>query len=207
MRPINLYFTADGKTALRYWTQGGAVVERVVSHPAALVTLPPDATAEVSPQVLDTPEALLFAAFRGMPLAPEKAWRLAEEGFSPTMRATFEAFLRMLRLPPEARWCVRGEPGWFLQFGLREDDGRYTMGAFVLPCGKPAVLTFRAEDLIRDLPPAQPFATMDITSVADGLAEQVDRAMAWDTRVRLPIQDRGAALVTLRPNPPDATQR
>ncbi len=199
MRPINLYFTAEGHTALRYWTRRGDVLERRVPFPAALITAPVDDEAEVKPRLLRTPEEVLFCAFRGMPLAPEGDWTLAEEGFSEVYRKTFAAFLRMLRKPPAERWCVRGEPGWFLQFGLREEDGSYTMGAFVVPCGKPAVLTFRAEDLIQTLPPSQPFATMDITSEADGLAEQLDAAMVWDTRIRLPIAERGAALVRLRP--------
>ncbi len=177
-----------------------------MSHPAALLMAPPDPTAMGNPHLLQTPEEVLFCAFRGMPLCPEGDWCLAEESFSDTFRATFEALLRMLRKPPEERWCVRGEPGWFLQFGLREEDGSYTMGAFVLPCGKPAVLTFRAEDLIRDLPPREPFATMEVSSIADGLPLQTDCHMAWDTRVRLPIADRGAALIVLRPEPLEHAQ-
>ncbi len=220
--PTNLYFTPTGATALRYWTTSG-VRERVVNFPAALLTQPPDATAlitlsdhsttnvrardtssepatvGITPQFLSTAEAVLFNAFRAMPLKPDGDWRLAEGVFSETYQATFAALLRMLRQPPEARWCVRGEPGWFLQFGLRETDGSYTMGAFVLPCGKPAVLTFRAEDLIQTLPPERPFAEMDVITVADGLPEQKNAALVWDTRIRLPIADRGAALIRLLP--------
>ncbi len=207
MRPVNLYFTEKGYTALRYWTQDGAVVERVVSFPAALVLTPPDPIAAVAPRCLCTPEEVLFCAFRGMPLVPQGDWYLADEGFSPTYRSAFDALLRLLRKPPSERWCVRGEPGWFLQFGLREADGSYTMGAFVLPCGRPAVLTFRAEDLIRTLPPQSPFEAMEVTTVADGLLPRTDYGYAWDTRIRLPINDRGAALVTLRPTPTVTPQR
>ncbi len=194
--PTNLYFTPTGATVLRYQTSCG-VRERTVDFPAALLTQPADDDACVTPRLLTTPEEVLFHAFRALPLMPHGDWRLAEDRFSETYRATFNALLRMLRQPPEARWCVRGEPGCFLQFGLREADGSYTMGAFVLPCGKPAVLTFRAEDLIQMLPPAQPFATMEVMSVADGLPARTDEAVAWDTRIRLPIADRGAALIRL----------
>ncbi len=197
MPPINLYFTPQGQTAVRYTTRDRAVVERVVDYPAALLTAPPDDAACVRPRMLSSPQEALFEAFRGIPLCPEGDWTLAPKGFLPTFREAFALLLRMLRQPPEARWCVRGEPGWFVQFGLRAPDG-YTMGALVLPCGKPAVLTFRAKDLIRALPPAQPFATVTITSEADGLCRRVDEAMAWDTRVRLPIADNGGALVQLQ---------
>ena len=198
--PVNLYFTAEGRTALRYWRADGSVVERQVSSPAALLCQEADPEAVVSPRVLESAEAVLFAAFRELPLCPQGAWALAGEGgFSPLYRKVFAALLRMVRLAPSERWCRRGEPGWFLQFGLREVDGSYTMGAFVLPCGKPAVLTFRAADLIEALPGAQPFATMDVLSAADGLAEQRDEAVGWDARIRLPIADRGAALVRLLP--------
>ena len=73
------------------------------------------------------------------------------------------------------------------------------MGAFVLPCGKPAVLTFRLEDLIDTLPPASPFEKVDILSEADGLPAQCDQGLPWDTRVRLPIADNGAALLRITP--------
>ena len=197
--PVNLYFTAQGRTALRYWRADGSVAERQVSSPAALLCQEADPEAVVSPRVLESAEAVLFAAFRELPLCPQGAWALAGEGFSPLYREAFAALLRMLRRAPSERWCRRGEPGWFLQFGLREADGSYTMGAFVLPCGKPAVLTFRAADLIEALPGAQPFATMDVLSAADGLAEQRNEAVGWDARIRLPIADRGAALVRLFP--------
>ncbi|MGN0886470.1 MAG: hypothetical protein ACI4RT_05675 [Candidatus Spyradenecus sp.] len=198
--PVNLYFTAQGRTALRYWRADGCVVERQVPSPAALLCQAADPEAVASPRVLESAEAVLFAAFREMPLCPQGAWMLdASGGFSPLYRETFAALLRMLRCAPEARWCRRGEPGWFLQFGLREVDGSYTMGAFVLPCGKPAVLTFRAADLIEALPGERPFATMDVLSAADGLPEQRDEAVGWDARIRLPIAERGAALVRLLP--------
>ena len=197
--PVNLYFTAEGRTALRYWRADGSVVERQVRSPAALLCQGPDPEAAVTPRVLESAEAVLFAAFRELPLCPQGAWALAEAGFSPLYRDTFAALLRLLRRPVVERWCRRGEPGWFLQFGLREADGSYTMGAFVLPCGKPAVLTFRAADLIEALPGERPFATMDVLSAADGLAEQRDAAVGWDARIRLPIAERGAALVRLLP--------
>lgn len=199
MRPVNLYFDEKGQTVLRYWRKDGLAVERRATFPAQLLTLPPDDRADVGSQVLEAANAVVFAAFRRMPLVPEAAWRLGGEGFSPVYRQVFEALLRMLRLPPAQRWCVRGEPGWFLQFGLKECDGSYTMGAFVLPCGKPAVLTFRAEDCIEALPPERPFAAMKIVSSADGLPEHVDVAQPWDTRIRLPIAENGAALVRLFP--------
>lgn len=199
MHPVNLYFKPDGTTALRYWRKGGNVVERTAAFPAQLLTLPPDATAEVVAQTLETPAAVLFAAFRAMPLAPALDWQLAREGMSEVYRATFAALLRMLRLPPEKRWCVRGEPGWFLQFGLQEADGSYTMGAFVLPCGKPAALTFRTTDLIEHLMPEAIFECADFITEADGLPARTDHALPWDTRVRLPIADNGAALIRIIP--------
>ena len=199
MPPVNLYFTAEGQTAVRYRRTDGTVAERRVRFPAQLLVQPPDSAADVRPGCLDTPYAALFAAFRGIPLRPEGNWHLAKGGaFSPVFRAAFEALLKMLRRPPEERWCVRGEPGWFLQFGFRE--GRdYAMGALVLPCGTPAVLTFRSEDLIEALPPNVPFAEMDLSSVADGLPEQRATAQGWDTRLRLPIADCGGAMVRLFP--------
>lgn len=197
MRPVNLYYTPDGQTALRYWRRDGSIVERVVRFPAQLVMQAPDAEAEVTPRVLETPSAALFAAFRAIPLCPQGEWRLAEgEAFGPVFRAAFEAFLEMMRKPVEERWCVRGEPGYFLQFGMREGEG-YTMGALVLPCGKPAVLTFRAEDLIQALPPARAFETMSITSQAEGLSKETSPSMGWDTRIRLPITTPGGALLKL----------
>lgn len=199
MFPVNLYYNKEGCTVLRYWRHDGKVLERVATSPAQLLTLPPDADAAVKARVLDTPAAVLFSAFRRLPLVPNADWQLGVGDFSPLYRETFAAMLRMLRLPSQQRWCVRGEPGWFLQFGLRETDGSYTMGAFVLPCGKPAVLTFRSEDLIEALPPKIAFETMTITSAADGLEEQTISRMAWDTRIRLPIADNGAALVRLFP--------
>lgn len=198
MRPVNLYYDARGRTCLRYWALG-APRGRTVAFPAALLTQPPDPEAEVAPRVFASPAEALFGMFRGMPLRPEGGWALAREGFPAVWREAFDAFLRMLRLPPGERWCVRGEPGWFLQFGLREADGAYTMGAFVLPCGRPAVMTFRAEDLIEALPPPRFFAVMDIRSEADGLEAREDEAWPWDTRVRLPIASPGAAIVRLRP--------
>lgn len=200
MLPVNLYYNQQGQTVLRYWLQTGATNERVVAAPAYLLTALADAQAVVNACVLETPSAVLYSAFRRMPLCPEADWQLTGDAFSTLYQQVFEALVRMLRLPPSKRWCVRGEPGWFLQFGFQEADGSYTMGAFVLPCGKPAVLTFRAEDLIEALPPKAPFATMDIQSEADGLAAQMDCAQPWDTRIRLPIADNGAALVRLFPN-------
>lgn len=201
MAAVNLYFTPTGETALRYRLSSGERRQRTVAFPAALLTQPEEPEAEVNLQPLPSPEAVLFAAFRTLPLRPNARWTLEDNpDFSPLYRETFAALLRMMRLPPEKRWCRRGEPGKFLQFGLQEADGSYTMGAFILPCGKPAVLTFRAEDLITTLPPEKPFATMEITSDADGLCAQVNPDMAWDTRIRLPIADRGAALIKLKPN-------
>lgn len=201
MPPANLYFTPEGWTALRYWRRDGSVCERRVRFPAQLLTAPPDPAADVRPRTLDTPHAALFAVFRTIPLRPEGDWRLAEgEAFLPCFRKAFDVLLAMLRRPPEERWCVRGEPGWFVQFGFRETKG-YAMGALVLPCGKPAVLTFRAADLIEALPPPHPFAEMDILSEADGLPPRTDAAQGWDTRLRLPIADCGGALVRLMPRP------
>lgn len=200
MKPLNLHFDDRGCTCLRYWTAGG-VRTRIVPYPAALLTAPPAPEAEVSPRTLATPAEALFQTFRALPLRPDGPWVLAGgDAFPPVWRKAFAALLRLLRRPPAERWCVRGEPGWFLQFGLRETDGAYTMGAFVLPNGKPAVLTFRPCDLIEALPPAHPFATMDIVSEADGLAARTDPDLPWDTRVRLPIATPGGALLTLRPN-------
>lgn len=200
--PVNLFFTPDGQTALRYWRKDGTVRERRVRFPAQLLTAAPDADAAVRPRCLETPHAALFAAFRGIPLYPGGDWRLAEgDAFRPLFRQTFAALLAMLRRPPEERWCVRGEPGGFLQFGFRDAQG-YTMGALALPCGRPIVLTFRAEDLIGALPPPRPFAEMDITSEADGLPPRTDPAMAWDTRIRLPLADSGGALLRLSPRNP-----
>ena len=199
MRPVNLYFKPDGSTALRYWRRDGSVAERSAAFPAQLLTSAPDAEAAVAVQDLTTPAAVLFAAFRAMPLAPHLAWQLNGTEMSEVYRATFAALLRMLRLPPEQRWCVRGEPGWFLQFGLREADGSYTLGAFVLPCGKPAALTFRTADLIEHLPPETAFEFADFVTEADGVPARTDCALPWDTRVRLPIQDNGAALVRVIP--------
>lgn len=197
--PVNLFFTPDGQTAVRYWRKDGAVRERRVRFPAQLLTAAPDPAAEVRPCCLETPHAALFAAFRGIPLCPGGDWRLAEgDAFRPLFRQAFAALLAMLRRPPEERWCVRGEPGSFLQFGFREAQG-YVMGALALPCGKPIVLTFRAADLIEALPPSAPFAEMDIHSEADGLPPRVDAAMGWDTRIRLPIADAGGALLRLTP--------
>ncbi len=201
MPPVNLYFSssAQGQTVLRYWRNDGRVAERCVRFPAELLTQPPDPEADIRTTLLESPYAALFAAFRGMPLRPDLPWRLADNGaFQPCFRQAFDGLLQMLRRAPEERWCVRGEPGWFVQFGLREADG-YTMGAWVLPCGKPAVLTFRAEDLIRALPPHTPFAEMTITSEADGLPPQTAQNCGWDTRIRLPIADCGGALVRLSP--------
>ena len=198
--PVNLYFRADGRVAVRYWLQGGTVRERVADFPAALLAAPPDPEAAVAGGVFARPEEVLFAAFRALPLNPRAPWCLARgTAFSALYRRTFAALLRMLRKAPKSRWCVRGEPESFLQFGLREPDGSYTLGAFVLPCGRPAVLTFRVGDLIERLPPKAPFACMRVSSAADGLPEQVDGGLAWDTRVRLPIADRGAALLRVWP--------
>ena len=197
--PRNLYYTQHGTTVLRYWQNNGKSACRETPYPAALLSCPPDPSASVRPGVLETPRAVMFEAFRGLPLAPTGDWTLGPDGFSPLYRNVFAALLRMLRLPPEQRWCVRGEPGWFLQFGLHETDGSYTLGAFILPCGKPAVLTFRSADLLDALPSETPFVAMDITSASDGLSEQTDERMGWDTRIRLPIADNGAALIRLRP--------
>ena len=203
MYPVNLYYDVNGQTVVRYWRTDGSVAERRVAFPAQLLTQPADDAAVVSTRALETPSAVLFAAFRQMPLAPQAEWRLAGPGMSVCFEETFAALLRMLRLPPSERWCVRGEPGWFLQFGFQEADGSYTMGAFVLPCGKPAVLTFRLEDLIDTLPPASPFEKVDILSEADGLPAQCDQGLPWDTRVRLPISDNGAALIRITPCRPN----
>lgn len=198
-RPVNLFFDSRGQARLRYWADG-TVRERCARCPAGLLCLPPDPEADAVPtRPLETPREALFHAFRALPLRPGEAWRLADgNAFTPLWRKAFGALLRMLRRPPEARWCVRGEPGWFLQFGLREDDGTYTMAALLLPNGKPAVLTFRAEDCLETLPPPRPFAEMDVTTEADGLPPQTDR-LPWDARIRLPIDTPGAAFLTLRP--------
>ena len=203
MNPVNLYYDVNGQTVLRYWRTDGSVAERRVAFPAQLLTQPADEQAAVSARELETPAAVLFAAFRQMPLAPQADWRLTGQGMSACFEETFAALVRMLRLPAAKRWCVRGEPGWFLQFGFQEDDGSYTMGAFVLPCGKPAVLTFRLEDLVDTLPPKVAFETVDILSEADGLPAQRDEGFAWDTRVRLPIADHGAALLRILPRWPN----
>lgn len=200
MFPVNLYYDANGQTIVRYWRTDGAVYERTAAFPAQLLTLPADEAAAVTARPLETPAAVLFAAFRQMPLMPMADWKLAFSDVTDCYRATFDALLRMLRLPADQRWCVRGEPGWFLQFGLREADGSYTLGAFVLPCGKPAVLTFRLEDLIEALPPQQAFEVADIYTEADGLPAQWDSEMAWDTRIRLPIAENGAALIRVIPH-------
>lgn len=200
--PVNLFFAPDGQTVLRYWRKDGSVCERHTRFPAQLLTARPDPEADVRPCVLETPHAALFAAFRGIPLRPEADWRLAEgEAFGPVFREAFAALLSMLRRPPAERWCVRGEPGFFLQFGFREAGG-YLMGALLLPCGKPAVLTFRAEDLIEAQPPPVPFAEMDVRSEADGLPPRMDAAVGWDTRLRLPIAAPGGALLRLIPHVP-----
>ncbi|MBQ9694461.1 MAG: hypothetical protein IJV69_06875 [Kiritimatiellae bacterium] len=200
MFPVNLYFDVNGQTVLRYWRTNGTVAERRVDFPAHLLTSPEDPLAEVKGRALETPSAVLFAAFRQIPLAPGADWELTGQKMSVCYQATFAALLRMMRLPVEKRWCVRGEPGWFLQFGFQETDGSYTLGAFVLPCGKPAVLTFRLEDVIDTLPPEKPFQTADIHTEADGLLAQWDYGLPWDTRVRLPIADNGAALIRVIPN-------
>lgn len=199
MLPVNLYFTPDGQTALRYWRQGGEVTERRVDFPAELLTQAPDPQAEIVARPLTSATDVLFAAFRAMPLRPELDWRLGP-GFSEHYQKTFAALLRMLRSPCEKRWCVRGEPGWFLQFGLLEEESSYTLGAFVVPCGKPAVLTFRLADAIERLPLARPFATMDLTSSTDLLPEETAKDVAWDTRIKLPIPDNGSALLRLHPH-------
>lgn len=199
--PVNLVYEASGGVLLRYWVCGGAGVrERRVRCPAALLRGAPDGEAMVRPGVLETPEAVLFAAFRGMPLVPGPGWRLAEGGaFSPLYREVFGALQRFFLLPERERWCVRGEPGWFLQFGFREGDGSYVMGAFVLPCGKPAALTFRVADLVEALPLERPFGEVRVWSAADGLPAEDRAGLAWDVRVRLPIVERGAALVRVFP--------
>jgi hypothetical protein len=199
MYPVNLYFKPDGTTALRYWNRQERVVERVVAFPAQLLTQPADTEAWITAQTLTTAAGVFFAAFRMMPLAPALDWQVAIPGMSEVYSETFAALLRMLRLPPEKRWCVRGEPGWFLQFGLQETDGSYTMGAFVLPCGKPAALTFRTTDLIEHLIPEAAFECADFITEADGLPARTDYALPWDTRVRLPIADNGAALIRIHP--------
>ena len=198
--PVNLYYTADGRTVLRYWTRSGRIRERIVRHPAALLMQPPDVEADVSPGVLETPEAVMFAAFRALPLCPHGAWCLASGRFSTVYERVFALLLRMLREQSERRWCVRGEPGWFLQFGVGEQDPvQYSLGAFVLPCGRPAVLTFRTADMVERVPMERPFAEMTVISEADGLPARIDDRMPWDTRVRLPIAERGAAKITLNP--------
>jgi hypothetical protein len=199
MHPVNLYFKPDGTTALRYWLREGGVKERCVDFPAQLLTREPDPAAQVKVRTFTTPTEMLFSAFRAMPLAPELDWQMSGEGVSEVFQETFAALLRMLRLPPAQRWCVRGEPGWFLQFGLREADGSYTLGAFVLPCGKPAALTFRTADCIEYLMPETPFELVDFITAADGCPARTDHALPWDTRVRMPIADYGAALVRVIP--------
>ncbi|MEG2725244.1 MAG: hypothetical protein RR982_05260 [Kiritimatiellia bacterium] len=196
MTAPNLYFLPDGRTALRYRTLQGAMRERVVAFPAQLLMAPPDLEAEVRPRVLNSVQEALFVAFREMPLNPHGAWALADEGFLPVFREVFNLLLNCLRCSAENRWCVRGEPSWFLQFGMREEDG-YSVGAFVLPCGKPAVLTLRCADLIEALPPDRPITTMTIESVADGLPLESVSAMPWNMRVRLPIVDHGGACIKL----------
>jgi hypothetical protein len=201
-KPVNLYYTAQGLCALRYSRIDGAYVDRLVKRPTALLVAPADPTAALQAKPFFSAQEMLFHAYRSMPLMPEARWELsAQAAVSPLCRETFQHFLTFLRQPPEARWCVRGEPHTFLQFGYQATDGRYFMGAFVLPCGKPWVLTFRSEDLIRSIRPLSPFATMTITSQSDGSEPQTDAHMGWDTRIRLPIQDKGAALIELLPNP------
>lgn len=201
--PINLYHDPLGRTHLRYRVRGGAWRGRVVACPAALLASPPDPEADLpaEPEPFETPAQALFHAFRAMPLRPDLPWRLADvEAFTPLWRETFALLVAFLRRPPAERWCPRGEPGHFLQFGFREGNGHYRLAAFVLPTGKPAVLTFRPEDLIRAQPPPHPFAESDLTSQADGLPPQTDR-LPWDTRVRLPIATPGAAMLRLAPRP------
>lgn len=200
-KPVNLYYTPQGLTALRYSRCDGSIVERIVSRPSALLLEAADSMAAVEAKVLSTAQAVMFNAFRAIPLMPEGDWKLAAEAdASPLFRETFQHLLTFLRQPPKRRWCVRGEPHYFLLFGYQAMDGSYLMGAFVLPCGKPSVLTFRAEDLLQALPPAQAFATMTVVSASDGATQQTDVNMGWDTRIRLPINDNGAALVKLIPN-------
>jgi hypothetical protein len=201
-KPVNLYYTPQGHTALRYSRVDGSIVERLVKRPTALLVDVADPMAEVQACELPSAQALLFNAYRAMPLIPEAAWSMAKDANVSTLfHETFQHFLTFLRQPPEKRWCVRGEPHSFLQFGYQGSDGCYIMGAFVLPCGKPSVLTFRSEDLIQALPPSSPFSTMTVVSASDGATEQTDLNMGWDTRIRLPIQDNGAALIKLYPNP------
>lgn len=200
-KPVNLYYTPQGLTALRYGRCDGSMVERTVSRPSALLLEATDPAAAVEAKMLRTAQAVMFNAFRAMPLKPEADWTLASDAdVSPLFRETFQHLLTFLRQPLERRWCVRGEPHYFLQFGYQTMDGRYVMGAFVLPCGKPSVLTFRAEDILQALPSARAFATMTVVSASDGASQQTDVEMGWDTRIRLPINDNGAALVELIPN-------
>lgn len=199
MAPVNLYFTPEGKTALRYRRQGGEVAERIVDFPAALLTQAPDPQADVDVRPFETANDLVFAAFRAMPLRPELNWRLAEGHFGEHFQRTFQTLLKMLRMAPERRWSTRGEPGEFLQFGLLEEDGSYTMGAFTLPSGRPFVLTFRPEDMIERLPLARPFATLSLTSSTDALPPRTDPHLPWDTRLRLPLPGPASALLHLAP--------
>lgn len=195
---FNLYYTPDGQTALRYFLKSGAVRERIVSFPAALLTEPPDPEAAVCPRTLLTPREALFCAFRMIPLSPDGAWELAETGFSPVFRRAFDLLLRMLRMSPDRRWCSRGEPEWFLQFGLRDDD-RLEMAALVLPCGKPAALTFRAEDLFRALGDAAEDRRFTLVSVSDGAPEETLHGVEPDIRIRMPVEDNGGAIVRFIP--------
>lgn len=199
-KPVNLYFTKHGQTVVRYGCIDGTIVERCVSRPTALLLQPADENAAVEASAIETASALLFHAYRGMALRPELDWTLKGD-FSPLFHEVFQHLLACLRKPAEERWCVRGEPNKFLHFGYRTTEGHYILGAFVLPWGKPTVFTFRAGDLIEALPPTAPFATMTIESVADGLAPQCDQHMGWDTRIRLPMVENGAALLHLIPEP------
>lgn len=196
--PFNLYYTPDGKTALRYLLRGGAFRERIVPFPAALLTAPPDPEAAVCPRTLLTPREALFSAFRMIPLSPDGAWKLAETGFSPVFRRAFDLLLRMLRMPPERRWCTRGEPEWFLQFGLHDEE-MWEMAALVLPCGKPAALTFRAEDFFRALGPAAKDRPFALLSVSDGAPKETVHGVGSDIRIRLPVDDNGGAIVRFVP--------
>lgn len=197
-RAVNLYFTSQGQTVLRYGCGEGSRRERVVARPTALLTLAADSEAAVEGQGLASARAVLFHAFRGMTLNPTGAWHLAGE-FSPEYRMVFDHLLRFFHAPADERWCVRGEPGKFLHFGYRTAEGEYFLGAFVLPWGKPTVFTFRAEDLIQALPPKRPFATMTVETLGDGLPLQRVSGMGWDTRVRLPLVEDGAVLLHFIP--------
>ncbi len=192
----NLYYS-DGKVCLRYKTSAGMIRERRVAYPAALLCQPPDPEVVLSGREFRTPREAMFYAFRVMPLCPGADWRLADEGFTPCFREGFALLVEMLRKPPEARWCTRGEPEWFVQFGCATEAG-WAMATLRLPCGKPAAITFRCEDLFRRLAPEMNGEELSLTSWSDVLPRETHHQMSHDTRIKLALADNGGALVSLR---------